>query len=29
MAHHPVIQKEVNELLAKGSIEPLTGSDSF
>ena len=26
MAHHPFIKKEVNELLAKGAIEPSTGS---
>ena len=25
MAHHPAMQKEVNELLAKGAIETLAG----
>ena len=25
ITHHPVIQKEVGELLAKGSIQPLSG----
>ena len=25
MSHHPVFQKEVDELLAKGVIESLTG----
>ena len=25
MAHHPIIQKEMDELLARGAIEPLTG----
>ena len=24
-AHHPIIQKEVDELLAMGAIEPLSG----
>ena len=28
-AHHPVIQKEVDELLAKGAIEPSPGGASF
>ena len=28
-AHHPVIQKEVQELLAKEAIEPLTGDAGF
>ena len=28
-AHHPVIQKEVNELLAKGAIEPSSGGAGF
>ena len=28
-AHHPVIQKEVDELLAKGAIEPSSGGASF
>ena len=28
-AHHPVIQKEVNELLAKGAIEPFSGGAGF
>ena len=28
-AHHPVIQKEVDELLAKGAIEPSSGGVSF
>ena len=23
MAHHPIIQKDINELLAKGAIKPL------
>ena len=27
--HHPAIHKEVHELLAKGSIEPLTGIAGF
>ena len=29
MAHHPIIQKVVNELLAMGAIEPLTGDIGF
>ena len=29
MAHHPVIQKEVDELLAKGVIEPSSGGAGF
>ena len=28
-AHHPVIQKEVDELLAKGAIEPFSGGTGF
>ena len=28
-AHHPVIQKEVDELLAKGVIEPSSGGAGF
>ena len=28
-AHHPVIHKEVDELLAKGAIEPSSGGASF
>ena len=28
-AHHPIIQKEVNELLVKGVIEPFSGGASF
>ena len=28
-SHHPVIQKEVDELLAKGVIEPSSGGASF
>ena len=28
-AHHPVIQKEVDELLAKGAIEPSSGGAHF
>ena len=28
-AHHPVIQKEVDELLAKGAIEPSSGGGGF
>ena len=28
-AHHPVIQKEVDELLAKGAIEPSSGGTGF
>ena len=28
-AHHPVIQKEVDELLAKGAIEPSSGVAVF
>ena len=28
-AHHPVIQKEVDELLAKGAIEPSSGGARF
>ena len=27
--HHPIIQKEVDELLAKGSIEPSSGGAGF
>ena len=29
VAHHPVIQKEVDELLAKGAIEPSSGGAGF
>ena len=29
VAHHPVIQKEVEELLAKGAIEPSSGGTGF
>ena len=29
MPHHPIIQKEVDELLAKGAIEPLMGGAGF
>ena len=29
MAHPPIIHKEVNELLAKGTIEPLTAGPGF
>ena len=29
MAHHPIIQKEVDEILAKDVTEPCTGSASF
>ena len=29
VAHHPLIQKEVDELLAKGAIEPSLGGDGF
>ena len=25
MTHHPIIEKDVDELLAKGAIEPTTG----
>ena len=28
-AHHPVIQKEVDEILAKGAIEPSSGDAGF
>ena len=28
-AHHPVIQEEVDELLAKGAIEPFSGGAGF
>ena len=28
-AHHPIIQKEVDELLAKGTIEPSSGDAGF
>ena len=28
-AHHPVIQREVDELLAKGTIEPSSGGAGF
>ena len=28
-AHHPVIQKEVDELLAKGAIAPSSGGAGF
>ena len=28
-AHHPIIQKEVDELLAKGATEPCTGGAAF
>ena len=27
--HHPIIQKEVDELLAKGAIEPSSGGAGF
>ena len=27
--HHPIIQKEVDELLAKGVIEPSSGGAGF
>ena len=29
MAHHSIIYEEVDELLVKGSIEPLTGGAGF
>ena len=29
MAHHPIIQEELDELLAKVAIEPLTGGTGF
>ena len=29
MAYHPIIQKEVDELIAIGAIEPLTGGAGF
>ena len=29
MAHHPIFQKEIDELLAKVAIESLTGSSAF
>ena len=29
MSHHPVIKKEVYELLVEGSFEPLTSGASF
>ena len=29
VAHHPIIQKKVNELLAKGAIEPSSGGAGF
>ena len=28
-AHHPIIQKEVDELLAKGAIKPASGNAGF
>ena len=28
-AHHPIIQKEVDELYAKGAIEPSSGDAGF
>ena len=28
-AHHPIIQKEVDELLAKGALEPSSSGDGF
>ena len=28
-AHHPIIQKEADELLAKGAIEPSSGDAGF
>ena len=28
-AHHPIIQKEVEELLAKGAIEPSPSGSGF
>ena len=29
MAKHPIIQKEFDDLLAKGATEPLTGGAGF
>ena len=29
MSHHPIIEKEVDELLAKGAIEPCSGGAGF
>ena len=29
LAHHPIIQKEMDELLARGAIEPSTGGAGF
>ena len=29
VAHHPVIQREVDELLAKGATEPFSGGAGF
>ena len=29
MVHHPVIQKEIDELFIKGATEPLTGGAGF
>ena len=29
MAHHPISQKEVDELLAKGAIKPSTAGSGF
>ena len=29
MAHHPIIQKEVDDLIAKGATEPLRGGAGF
>ena len=28
-AHHPIIQKEVDELLSKGAVEPSSGGAGF
>ena len=28
-AHHPIIQEKVDELLAKGAVEPSSGGDGF
>ena len=29
LAHHPIIQREMNELYTKGAIEPSTGAPGF
>ena len=29
VAHHPIIQKEVDELLSKGAVEPSSGGAGF